>query len=557
MARVWTILLLLLVAVGMPSPAGARSVALLIGIGDYRDPAIHDLEGPPNDVAALAALLRGRWGFAADAVTTLVDGQATRRAILSHLAGLMEHTRPGDQVFIYFSGHGTSAYDPGHGLRLPHGSGAVAAWDSVFSGTERQIVDSLLIGRRDLVPLLSRLDRGGRYLFVAFDACYSGQAVRGIQGPARYLPKRYVPIRASLRLGRYGRSRLPVLRPFPYRNLVFLAAASSREQAVDIPKDRLVRYPTHDGLPHGAFSDALLRVLSGRLAADRDRDGVIGYRELARSVRHYLKSLGVGHRPQLLPAAARDPAGASLRPVFGYRPEYPRAGVVTGHTALRLVVANPSPALRQGLAQMPGVVRVATGGDLSLITVAGGWRLMNTDGDPLRPPADTVGVLRQLQGLALFHRLGIHADAGSFRLDLSLADPTAGDVVHPGERIDLQLRSERSIRLLLLSMDTSGMIKLLYPLTRDEFRPLPAQELLRIPGDGSLRVRMPLGVDQFLAVGFLQEPPFVRPWIGRIELYPDASLFGEVEQALESQSAAMAVLRLRTAARPDAAEFID
>ncbi|MFZ1710735.1 MAG: hypothetical protein WAW20_19310, partial [Anaerolineae bacterium] len=62
------------------SPFPAKR-ALLIGIGRYAHlPPERQLHGPPADVAALADLLTNAHAF--DHITTLVDEQATRKAIL-------------------------------------------------------------------------------------------------------------------------------------------------------------------------------------------------------------------------------------------------------------------------------------------------------------------------------------------------------------------------------------------------------------------------------------------------------------------------------------------
>ena len=88
-----------------PTRAQGLRHALLIGIGDYIHDNVTDLEGPPYDVRSLERVLRDDWAF--DHVTSLIDSDATRDAILGALDELIRDTRPGDHVFLYFSGHGT------------------------------------------------------------------------------------------------------------------------------------------------------------------------------------------------------------------------------------------------------------------------------------------------------------------------------------------------------------------------------------------------------------------------------------------------------------------
>ena len=53
----------------------ADNIALLIGVGKYKDKA-NELDGPAEDVPALKKVLIAEWGFAASNIQTLIDGQA-------------------------------------------------------------------------------------------------------------------------------------------------------------------------------------------------------------------------------------------------------------------------------------------------------------------------------------------------------------------------------------------------------------------------------------------------------------------------------------------------
>ncbi len=77
--------------------------ALIIGINDYKDPNIPDLETSVNDANAMANLLRERYGFE---VKLLLDHKATREAIYRALRSLASSTEAGDSVLIYYAGHG-------------------------------------------------------------------------------------------------------------------------------------------------------------------------------------------------------------------------------------------------------------------------------------------------------------------------------------------------------------------------------------------------------------------------------------------------------------------
>lgn len=87
--------------------------ALLVGINDYAD---RPLRGCVNDAQAMAGLLAAQHGLAPEQTRLLLDGQATRAAIIEGLGWLAEPDAgdppgdPGRRVFLY-AGHGTQQAD--------------------------------------------------------------------------------------------------------------------------------------------------------------------------------------------------------------------------------------------------------------------------------------------------------------------------------------------------------------------------------------------------------------------------------------------------------------
>ena len=77
--------------------------ALLIGIQDYNDSHIPDLETPLSDVRKIGAILKNRYGFK---VETLLDKKATREAMYKALRQLASTAKANDSVLIYYAGHG-------------------------------------------------------------------------------------------------------------------------------------------------------------------------------------------------------------------------------------------------------------------------------------------------------------------------------------------------------------------------------------------------------------------------------------------------------------------
>lgn len=84
------------------------SRALIIGVSDYEDNQIPDLQYAHKDAEALATFLQSAEGGSVPKqnMIVLLNEQATKANIQAALDQLVRRTRKGDQVVIYFSGHG-------------------------------------------------------------------------------------------------------------------------------------------------------------------------------------------------------------------------------------------------------------------------------------------------------------------------------------------------------------------------------------------------------------------------------------------------------------------
>ena len=175
MKRLTLISALLLAVLASVSHANQK-LALLVGISDYE---IEPLEGPYYDVVAMKNSLRKKMNFERNKITTLINEQATKANILSEIDKLYQVSEAGDDIFIYFSGHGTSSFDRKIRFPLPTTSGAFIPYDVFPKQSTDKSSPKLVVGRTDLLPRLKKLDQGNRNVFVVVDACYSGNTVRG------------------------------------------------------------------------------------------------------------------------------------------------------------------------------------------------------------------------------------------------------------------------------------------------------------------------------------------------------------------------------------------
>lgn len=515
----------------------AKNVALLIGINQYT--GVRPLEGAVNDVTGLRAVLIERWGFAAEDIVTLTDAQATRAAILNELDRLEARSKAGDFVLFYFSGHGTSGRDADAGLPLPYASGALVPVDyfSTQQETAEAVVSRLIVGRTDLRPRITALDRGGRHVLGLVDACYSGNTLRGMYRGALSAPpltRRYVPLPVRSTGGPVSASKDPDLcgyncgtapeEAYPYRAVAYVSAASESEPAEDIGAIALISKPTYDGRPHGAFTDALLRALRGEgpLVADRDGDGRFDAAELHQVTLSFLRQRQSVHTPQLLPRIDDD-LGGIARSVYlqlAHPPLPTSAPDKESGTdnSLRVQLMDRTANLVRALQAVPGLALVDSEPHLVVRRDGGDWQLLSAAGDEIAriPAAGVLNAVAAVRAQVWVRQVLAVAPDSGFRLELELSGQARGTLAVEGQEIHFAVRSARAAQLLVLDVAADGSVGVLYPKNRAELARLPAEQHVRVPADAGDRivVQAPYGTDQVLAFAFPQAEPRLEKLIG-------------------------------------------
>jgi hypothetical protein len=145
--------------------------ALLIGIESYSDKSpFSSLRGSRNDVALVREVLTTYYGFDEESVLELVDRRATRRNIERAFEELIDRTRPGDLVYIHYSGHGSQVAD--------------ASGDEGFGGLDSTLVpidaaENPQILDDEIDVWLTQLRRKTSDVVLVVDACHSGTITRG------------------------------------------------------------------------------------------------------------------------------------------------------------------------------------------------------------------------------------------------------------------------------------------------------------------------------------------------------------------------------------------
>ena len=532
-------LLFLVLFLALPTGVRAEYHALLIGIGKYMHlEAAAQLEGPRHDVEAIRDLLTRYYGFKTGNIVMLVDGEASRRNILKAIEKLVDRTRPGDRIFIYFSGHGTSAHDRASSLPLPHASGALVPADFKISrdkDSANKVMARLIVGRRDLKPLLSRLDKG-RQVFVAFDACFSGSSVRAISSGVDALRSRHLSIGLRSRGGAgdpaddLGGFKENTSReePYPYKNIFYLAAASEYEQAKDIGQDTLNAFPTVDDRPHGAFTDAFLRVLMGAVDGDTNHDGQLNQGEIYRTVKECV-SARFPHIPHALPRGG--PAGRLMSQNFFVRSgDFPKPPSHVIPKTLRVEVARSLVGLRERISAQKGLQVTEENPDLIIRPDGGDLVILLPNAHVLRrfPGADEDKVLNRLRRHGNVRRLaGLTYPFQRFNVHLELTGAHGG-VVKEGSPIGFTVRSDVRAYILLLDIDPTGEVHIIYPAEESELRPLKAGALLDLSEMG--QVTAPFGTEFVKVFAVRDMPRGLRKVMGREGIGPGSPLFKELEK---------------------------
>jgi len=140
--------------------------ALLIGINHYQIPG-NDLRGCVNDVRSMQATLKKYYGFKPAELTTLLDDQATTKAMRSEIQKLVASARAGDVLLLHYSGHGSNVPDK-NGDEADHRDEILCPTDLNWNDP---LTDDWLRLTFDKLPPQASLT-------VIFDCCHSGTATR-------------------------------------------------------------------------------------------------------------------------------------------------------------------------------------------------------------------------------------------------------------------------------------------------------------------------------------------------------------------------------------------
>ena len=141
---------------------------LIIGINDYSDPAIFDLDNPISDATLLYNTLIGNYMFEPEYVTFLKN--PSRADIIKELDRLSYNLTPKDNLLIFYAGHGSWDREKETGYWLPADASKLSSVNWIRNSTIQDFVD----------------DINSCHTLLITDACFAGQIFksRGVDSDA-------------------------------------------------------------------------------------------------------------------------------------------------------------------------------------------------------------------------------------------------------------------------------------------------------------------------------------------------------------------------------------
>ncbi len=251
MIKKWLVLSLLLLPALTPAK---QKYALIIGINDYKSQDIDDLRYSVADAQYLQEALTRFARYKEQNVHLLVDDQATYNNIRREIFWLGQVAKPEDEVFFYFSGHGTRIVDTDNNEE--------DGLDEAFCPYETDLDDeSTVLVDDEIGHWFRRIE--SKEVVVVLDCCHSGGAAgkslvsdggRGVNMASK---------------GAKGSMTNKDVDPYSFdlslENKIVICGSAADQQSYEDNK-----------LKHGIFTYYLCEGIRGNADANQDRDITTG-----------------------------------------------------------------------------------------------------------------------------------------------------------------------------------------------------------------------------------------------------------------------------------------
>lgn len=481
------------VMTALSSTAHAEIRAVLVAISEYTAP-IPSLDGPPNDAAALKAVLEAQ---GAKDIVVIRDRQATRSRIRAALEAVGQRAKPGDWVIFYYAGHGAQAQArdateaDGMDEFLALGGFQVSRPDP-----EQFILDNDLRGW-----MMNFFPTSVNVLQIA-DACHSGTMNRSLAGPSRFKARNALtnPMALKLPVGPKDPAAIAPSAENP-PNLVYVGAAQDDQFALEGP------LPLGDSPPRGLLTYALEGALqerrpNGHLAADADDDGELSLAELAATLETRTRELSATQQWASASVPARNersvifqplkPPPADARPIEVQAADDQAADILAGR--------GPWASIPRGSPDLTWSAKE-------------GW-VTDSRGDRI---AEKLTSAEALSGV-INKRRAVRDLAGSANeraLKVAIGPRPPGQIYKSGENVDLAVSHNGGpAYLTAFNLAGDGTVQMLYPLEGDGDGRMAAGQVRVVMA--RTRASPPFGVDNVVAIATPSDPASLRQALGRM-----------------------------------------
>ena len=505
------------------STSYAKNVALLVGIGDYQYFSAEnpnggtDLDGPKYDVEALERLLIKKWQFKPENIHTLIDAQATQQDIMDALHNLEHQTEPGDEVLIYFSGHGTSVFDKERSYnRLSNGlsnnSGAFLPYEfdieKVRMSLEKgdsigAVKNNFITGQYHLKPIIQKLEKSRNILGI-IDACFSEHSFRSIKDKSnRLIPSKLFEPKDSEMLLTSSLSKFND-DVYPYQNTVIISSSSKNQSSYEYDDEYIKQrpYTTLDQKPHGLFTDLLLRILDGKIDAGGD-DEIISYTDLEHVMKNDILNYpipskrGEPQTPHFQPLSTdKNSKNLMNRPLFGLNGSVIEPKPNINHLKIKvdniedfnqIVDNNLFESEDNGLFDL-----IVTGKNNHWQLSAGNGTLILAQGNNQQ--------LNNRINAAYWLKSFILNAPDTTKLRVNALPEIAGNVFREEDKIQLAVSVDQPSAILVFNINSQGSINVLHPIYSEENQIIAANLPKLIPEGNKIPVTAPFGLEQIIFV---------------------------------------------------------
>lgn len=276
-----------------PGKHNSQFQALIIGINDYQDAGMVDLDGAVNDAELLYTSLQTQIGINKNNIIKLTNKAADKNTIRNSWQQLIDNAAPGSTLIFSFSGHGYQ--EPDHNgdeaLRDPGDKEDEVLLLGGFSTQNTKQLAERIIDDELAVWFKAAEKKNLRVIYLA-DTCYSGDSSRNVElGKAR-----------GLQLSETDQAELQAI-------LAQNALPQSKQRALvqkglytfsSTGEDQLAQERIAKGKAHGMLSWFFAKALK---YADSNGNQALSHAELADYLDVYIRINSNGTMtPELLPA---------------------------------------------------------------------------------------------------------------------------------------------------------------------------------------------------------------------------------------------------------------